>query len=332
MNIAVFGWYHHRNAGDDRLQYCITRWLDGHTLAFLPAGRPPSVALLRTYDAVLIGGGGLIMNHGGVLRDMAGWVQAIRVPVGLLGVSIEALSDTLRGELRALLDWCSFAWFRDRGSLEALGEHPRAFVAPDLTWLYPLPLLPASPANHAALCLRRHGGLDVDAWRRAIDRLGRPVTPWPLYFEGGGDTDPLRQVLPETAVLDEFSIDPLKPATEVISMRYHGVVFGLQTGRPSLAVGHQPKLVRFMNEHALAEWRLDEGAIDMLPPLLERLDRRRPQVLDQLHALRDTLLTSASRAAELSRDRLLTAADRARRARPRWDRHIRAFLDSRAVL
>src|SRR6185436_6357089 len=54
VNIAVFGWYHHRNAGDDRIQQCLTRWLDGHTLAFLPAGRRPPVHLLRTYDAAIL--------------------------------------------------------------------------------------------------------------------------------------------------------------------------------------------------------------------------------------------------------------------------------------
>ena len=89
MNIAIFGWYHHQNAGDDRMQSCLTRWLDGHTLAFLPAGRPPPIELLRTYDAVLIGGGGLIARSGGLFRGMAAWVRATRIPVGLAGVSVE---------------------------------------------------------------------------------------------------------------------------------------------------------------------------------------------------------------------------------------------------
>ena len=53
------------------------------------------------------------------------------------GRRIERLPPVLRAELRAFLDVCCFAWFRDRASLDALGEHPRAFVAPDITWLFP---------------------------------------------------------------------------------------------------------------------------------------------------------------------------------------------------
>src|SRR6266498_1808139 len=133
MNIAVFGWYHHRNAGDDRIQYCITRWFDGHTLAFLPAGRRPPIHLLRTYDAAILGGGGLIMGEGGMFRHMTRWVRSSGIPVALAGVSVESITSGLRAEIRAFMDVCCFAWFRDKGSLEVVGEHPKAFVAPDIT-------------------------------------------------------------------------------------------------------------------------------------------------------------------------------------------------------
>src|SRR5687768_15511039 len=101
MNIAIFGWYHHRNAGDDRIQQCLTRWLEGHTLAFLPAGRRPPVHLLRTCDAAILGGGGLIRDRGGMFRDMARWVRAAGIPVALAGVSVEGITPELRAELRA---------------------------------------------------------------------------------------------------------------------------------------------------------------------------------------------------------------------------------------
>ena len=153
MNIAVFGWYHHQNAGDDRIQVCLTRWLEGHTLAFLPAGRPPPIHLLRTYDAAIIGGGGLIMGTGGMFRQMRRWVRLAGIPVALVGVSVENLTPGLRAELRAFLDVCCFAWFRDQGSLTALGPHPNAFVAPDVTWLYPFAPLPPATGG-IALSLR----------------------------------------------------------------------------------------------------------------------------------------------------------------------------------
>jgi polysaccharide pyruvyl transferase WcaK-like protein len=330
MNIAVFGWYHHRNAGDDRIQYCITRWLDGHTLAFLPAGRPPSLGLLKTYDAVIIGGGGIVTSRGGVFRNMARWTKAIGIPVALAGVSVERLSDALRTELRNFLDVCCFAWFRDQGSLDELGTHPRAFVAPDLTWLYPFPLVAHAPGG-TALALRRHGGLDVAGWQRMVARLPQPVVGWPLYFENGGDAEALRRVLSNDVVPDEFSVEPLNHATAIVSMRYHGAIFGLQAGRPVVAVADQPKLTRFMDEAGLSEWRLSEAAIDDVPALLNALGDRRASTQEQVLALRESLTAAATKAGDMCRDRLLTEADRVARARPRWVRVVRRVLNPRAT-
>jgi polysaccharide pyruvyl transferase WcaK-like protein len=328
MNIAVFGWYHHRNAGDDRIQYSVTRWLDGHTLAFLPAGRPPSIPFLRTYDAVIIGGGGVLMTAGGVLRNLAGWTKAVGIPVALVGVSVENLPDTLRTELRAFLDCCCFAWFRDRGSIDELGEHPNAFVAPDLTWLYPWPTLAESNRHDLALCLRHHAALDIAGWQRVTTALDRQVVPWPLYLEGGGDADALRRMLAATRVPDEFSTEPLRNASAAISMRYHGVLFALQSGRPAIGVGSQPKLVRFMTENGLADWRIADAQIEALPDMLKRLDAQRPRLLDQARELGRMLHASVVHTADSARDRLLSAAARPAGRRSGFARKIRALIDA----
>ena len=59
MNVAVFGWYHRKNAGDDRIQEALVQLFDGHTLAFFPAGKRVPLAVLRTYDLLVVGGGGI---------------------------------------------------------------------------------------------------------------------------------------------------------------------------------------------------------------------------------------------------------------------------------
>lgn len=276
MNIAVFGWYHHRNAGDDRLQYAITRWLDGHTLAFLPAGRrTPPASFLRTYDAVLIGGGGILQRRGGVFRDMARWVKRAGIPVALVGVSAERLPDDLRRELRAFLDVCCFAWFRDDASLRAVGTHPSAFVAPDLTWLYPFPVLPVGDGTGTAVSLRAGAGLPVDAWQRSLGALTGPVRPWPLYFESRADARVLEAVVPDGAVPDEFTLEPLTDTSVVVSSRYHGLVFGVQSGRAVIGVGGEPKVRRFLDEAGLGEWWLPE---EKLADLASRVADRRARV------------------------------------------------------
>ena len=269
MNIAVFGWYHHQNAGDDRMQRCLTRWFDGHTLAFLPAGRPVPTDFLRTYDAVILGGGGLLMSRGGMFRDMAAWIRRFGGPVAMCGLSAEGLPPDLARELRSALDLVSFAWFRDRGSLEAIGPHPKAFVAPDLTWLYPF--AESEPGDGTAVGLRREVGLPVDGWRDVFQDLAEPLLPWPLYFEGGGDADLAERLLglAEGAVDREFSMEEARRAARLVTGRFHGLIFGLQIGRPVLTVSSRPKVARFLAEHDLAEWRVDEeepGAFRALWP------------------------------------------------------------------
>jgi len=326
MNIAVFGWYHHRNAGDDRIQYCISRWLDGHTLAFLPAGRPVPVHMLRTYDAAIIGGGGLIMTEGGVFKKMSRWISAAGIPVACVGVSVEALTPGLRDELREFLDQCCFGWFRDQASLDEIGPHPNAFVAPDITWLYPFPLLPAA-SNGVALCLRKRNGLAIEKWKRAVEQLGERVTPWPLYFEEGGDAEILRRVMPGESIPDEFNLAPLKESAIVIAERYHGVIFALQSGRPALAVSSLPKTRRFMKEHDLSQWCTSETEPEKLRVVLQSMNDNREKLLHQVLQLRSSLCQRVTLQAQKARELLLTAAGALPQPNRRWNHRVRQALD-----
>lgn len=328
MNIAVFGWYNHRNAGDDRIQYCITRWLDGHTLIFLPAGRKPPLQLLRTCDAAIIGGGGIIMNHGGIFKDMAAWVRSVEIPVALMGVSAEHLTPTLRSELRSFLDLCCFAWFRDHASLEATGDHPKAFVAPDLTWLYPFPVLDApSGFNTFALCLRRQKELNTGAWHRSIAGCGKQAAAWPLYFEQGGDADLLNHLLPGAPIPDEFSTAPLQNAFAAVSARYHGLLFGIQSGRPVIAASALPKIERFLQEHNLGALCIPEDDPGELKAALEHIERNHSALTEQALSLRDLLTKEAAANGERARQLLLEAASRLPSPNRRVISRLRGALD-----
>ncbi len=374
MNIAVFGWYHHRNAGDDRMQYCITRWLDGHCLAFLPAGRPPPVELLRTYDAVIIGGGSIISAGAGMYRNMARWVRAAGIPVAMVGVSLTEITPELRRELRAFfdLDLCCFAWFRDQESVELVGSHPKAFAAPDITWLYPFPVMPPTAAARpsVAVCLRKQRDLPVERWRRVLATLARDhdILPWPLYFENGGDAAVLAEALgtgsgaagQRAAVGDkglasamernatsargspvhdspftihdspsaaEFTLEPVRRATAVVSGRFHGLLFALQMGRPVLAVGSLPKTRRFLAANGLEPWWVTENQperlLDLCPALLaESLDRD-----GAVASLRERLHKQTTNVAADVRQRLLDAAARLPPPSRRPRNRLRRWLD-----
>ncbi|MBI5629298.1 MAG: polysaccharide pyruvyl transferase family protein [Elusimicrobia bacterium] len=326
MNILIFGWYGHRNAGDDRIQYCLTRWLDGHTLGFLPAGRNPPLRLLRSWDAAIIGGGGLIMREGGLFSRMRRWVRSAGIPVAIMGASVESITPGLRRELKDFLEVCCFACFRDQGSLDELGPHPKALVAPDLTWLYPYPELERR-MDGVALNVRKHAGFPVGSWRRALAELGREVHPWPLYFEQGGDAAVLKELLPGRGLPEEFDPGLLDKAGTVVSGRYHGIQFALQAGRPVVAVGDLPKIRRFMEESGLGQWCISEAELGSLMELLKELEKHRMDVARQISTLRSRLCREARDKACLMRQRLLGAAASLPRPSRRWGSRLRDWLD-----
>ena len=304
MNVAIFGWYHHRNAGDDRIQQCLTRWLEGHTLAFLPAGRRPPVHLLRTYDAAILGGGGLIRDRGGMFRDMARWVRAAGIPVALAGVSVEAMTPVLRAELRAFLDVCCFAWFRDRGSLEEVGGHPRAFVAPDVTWLYPF-----EPAPGVG------DGIAVTSADLAVPDTR--IHPWPLYFENGGDAAGFHPTP------GEFDLEPARRAAAVLTRRFHGLLFALQLGRPALVDSEAPKVRRFLEDNGLRGWSLQGDLASAWPSFVERWPAMRDEALRLRERLREEVWTTTAPA----RERLLSAASALPPPGRRIGNRLREMLD-----
>jgi len=306
MNIAVFGWYHHQNAGDDRIQRCLTRWLDSHTLAFLPAGRPPPLALLRTYDAAILGGGGLARKRGAMFGGMRRWIRSAGIPVALAGISLEGEDDGLVRELRGALDVCAFAWWRDRGSLEQVGAHPRAFVAPDITWLYPFD--PAPAGRGVAIGLRRQGPLARAAWRQALAAIDEPLRPWPLYFENGGDRALASELMPGCPVPNCFTLAPARDAEAVVTGRFHGLLFALQLGRPVLTVSSLPKVRRFLAEHGLDAWRVDEDRPQDLVRLWPAFRAAWPALAERARSLRQTLSSEVSEMAGAARSRLLGQA------------------------
>jgi hypothetical protein len=233
-----------------------------------------------------------------MFRGMARWVRRAGIPVALAGVSVEGITPGLRRELREFLDVCCFAWFRDRGSLEALGEHPRAFVAPDVTWLYPFE--PAEEGGRGIAVSAGPGSLQPrEAWREALAALPGPLHAWPLCFENGGDARALRELIPDAVLPDELDLDPARRAAAVLAGRFHALLFAIQLGRPVLAAADAPKVLRFLDDNGLRSWSV-AGPGDLHWPgtreeTLRLRSRLHDEVWEKTSAARERLLDAASR-------------------------------------
>lgn len=293
MNVLVLGWYHHQNAGDDAIERAVTRWLDGHTLAFLPAGRRLPASYARRWDAVLVGGGGVLQHAGGVFADLRRFTRRAGVPVGLVGVSTEWSEPALLEEVRAAHPGLCLLWARDGGTLVDLGlqADERTFVGPDLSWLAPLLPVAAGERRGVAVAAAAHAGLDADTWGPALAALPGPVRPWPFWLQGDADVRLLERLLPGHDVPPVHTTAPAAAAQVVVSGRYHGLLFGLQLGRPVVGIGDSPKVRRLLTEQGLDDWYVPAARPDRIGPVvagvladLAASDRRAADVAARLTA------------------------------------------------
>ena len=317
MNILVLGWYHHQNAGDDLMQSAITRWLDGHTLGFLPSGRDIPASMLREWDCLLIGGGGLAMGDGRLLSRLARRARRTGTAVGVIGMSIEGDRPELRRSLDTVRTCSTVFWLRDHGSADWLcdgRELPDLIVLPDLTFLDPLEVL--APATHDALAVNLPAGYPdpQGGWRAALAACGRELVPWPLYFEGAGDAGLMRTVLGDSSPMpDHFSVDPLRKAPVVVAGRFHAMVLAIQSGRPFVAVGNRPKMARFLAQHGLTDWFVPPDRPDNLRSTVDALLDGYDAAAGRVVRLREQLVQELAEKSDSVRGRLVRAGEAASR-------------------
>ncbi|MBX3457100.1 MAG: polysaccharide pyruvyl transferase family protein [Candidatus Paracaedibacteraceae bacterium] len=155
MKIAVFGWYGHDNAGDERIKYCLNHFLMGlggidgvdfydlHDNAIKGA-----TSQFDDYDLVIIGGGGLILSQ----HNYHEFIHGIGTKLLVAGISVET---DLKGNplkfAQALLDKASLFLVRDKNSYEKLLPLDKKSVlklSQDLTFLEPFPVVQGTKNNN----------------------------------------------------------------------------------------------------------------------------------------------------------------------------------------
>ena len=264
MKIAVFGYYNALNAGDDRLQFCVTRLVQGNTVVFLPHYLPPPIEYLKTFDWILIGGGGLVFEPVGIWANSKRWLRHCRAKIGVLGLGVTRVSPHLLQDITQIIERSEFFYVRDHVSQALLNHHPKVTVYPDLSWCFPLTQASLKTcdvntygeAQTVALNLLPCAwkAFNIDDWVNALS--GYKILPFPLHFGKARDADLLRRYFGDSTPT-EFSLQPLIKSDILVACRFHAIIFAMQIGKPFIAINYDDKVQRLMADADLLECCLE---------------------------------------------------------------------------
>jgi len=283
MKIAVICWAGRNNQGDERMLYCIKRYFHKHTVIPFETWSPAESKIdeINACDYVLFGGGTLIRRN---FNDRYDFLNKIVPPIGCIGITIEAqkIYKNMRKAVDLLIEKAEFFYVRDFHSKKVLHNHPKIIVGPDITFLYPFPILKPTHKDVWALNVldwhwwdaeihsvqhkifshldttfplfkKLYPGKkwDLDDLIRIVKSRCRHIEPFALYFDPlfiSGDDLAWKYFKKK---IKTFSLKPLKKSRYLISMRYHGLLFACQTGIPFISLSYERKNANFCKDIGL---------------------------------------------------------------------------------
>lgn len=253
----VFGFYDQRNAGDDRFAVVIKQWLNNHHLTFLPHTEPPPLDLLRRCDYALVGGGTIASSPYGIFADRMRWIRELKIPVFGVGLGVHE-KPGIRDSLAAIPESGGKIWVRDRVSLKVCDFGGGVVdLGPDLAWLYPVRQVETKREDFFAVNARPCPWRDfnTEQWSIELAALDRGVLPWPLCFGKDDDRSTLQMLLPNKSVPDEFDVSIISRASAALLMRFHAVIFAVQTGTPFLHIQNAQKVRLLLKSIGLEKYQ-----------------------------------------------------------------------------
>lgn len=322
--VGLVGFYGPGNYGDELFLDVFRRYLGvvaDVEVVFESATRPyfhrPAREVVREYDAIVIGGGDLVIPW--ALSDRYWLTDYLRRPVHVIGVGVPTWRPAKPGVVAALGDFLRHRSVRsitarDSESAAWIREHlrPRVEVASSADLVFALPLPPVQRAGEppilGVVVRWREGGDDYTAVRALAARgreLGYRLRTIVLST---GDVRARDERAFDEVGLDDVEriasddLDVLTRAigecTMLVSHKFHGTVVATSYGVPSVSMSTTDK-----NRNLLR--RL--GRPDLLcafddPGLPDRLTRP-PAPIDL--RVRDAMAIEATTSLELLRERIL---------------------------
>ena len=285
MKIAVFGWYGHENAGDESIKFCLEHYLMSlggiKTVDFYDLHENAIKGKTNQfdhYDLIVIGGGGLILSQ----HNYHNFILGLNTKVVTIGISVETeLKGNPKKFSLALLQKSTVVLVRDLSSyqkLKYLDVDNKVKLSYDLTFLSSyekvrqekegtLGINLFSKTNYSPLALRSllfasrffptftPKTIDFSKLINGITKTNA-VVPIPLYCvqqEGinipayqMNDVRYLRKYF--KGVPNSFDHLDIDKCQIFLSMRLHGLIFGIQKGIPILTFSSYPKQINLMRE------------------------------------------------------------------------------------
>lgn len=277
--ILVYGWYGHRNVGDELMAEALRSLLVGHELKFVDHIKH---AELEKSDLVLVGGGSFLSLPFGM--DGASFTAIAKKPVIYVGVGAET---GVHHDHARLLKHASAVFVRSPASEQFSEIRPDAVLMPDLSLALASPSLVKRPsreilflANSQVLPNRTSPNWQRAAWdyfksetAQAIDELivgGWKVTMAPFcddvnHRDSWACAELIAHCVERRRVrcldatwYDDAAFSKVRPTFDassvVVTQRYHGAIISQATGAPCVVIHHHDKLAR-----------LDPNATKLIP-------------------------------------------------------------------
>ncbi|MEZ4801891.1 MAG: polysaccharide pyruvyl transferase family protein [Gelidibacter sp.] len=319
MKVAVIGWYHQNNAGDDRLLECIQSKLLNLGVdtvkVFIAWGELKTrIEEINACNFLLIGGGGLILRNTNTLVKS---FKKITIPFGLLGVSVDSVGMDNTEFIGYLSMHSRFILVRDVFSRHAFANYKDTdlYLGPDLTFLYPYQNDDLSnQSNSVAVSLRpwkpnpfkqytknyhRYNKLShkfpfinsfFGMWNveKFIEELKKSIPqkliPFPLHINHkNGDNVLLRHFFDSSAT-EQFDIEVLKKSDYLVGMRLHAIIFATQLGVPFIAINYASKVRNYVESLGLGEFVLEIDDYKSIDSKIRLLKEQKEQIPNQLLA------------------------------------------------
>lgn len=201
-----------------------------------PVGGAFDSAFINSFDMLLVGGGGLLATKHAPL-DNPEWVKSIKIPMAAISLGAAGGTPSLSADF---IKKCTYFSVRDEYSYEAVrGVRPNVHIVMD-------PIL-VDEISKPAISTRSNGIIWVPGklvqstrtfWedvQRRLQREGDPIVSFnPVTDINSG----FEETFDGVRYLDSVShyLDIIAESNFVVSERYHGCIFALARGKPTIGL------------------------------------------------------------------------------------------------